>query len=102
MTLNAPRERGTPDRYTDCLTVPTLPRAAPVHKSCCGTIRAMDAWAPVLVVVLAVVASHALVNREVRALQREVQRDVSALAERLAKLEGKVDTLIAAFVKPTR
>ena len=51
-------------------------------------------WAPVVVIVLAVIGSHAMINREVRALHR----DIAGLRERLAKLEGKVDTLISAFV----
>ena len=48
-------------------------------------------WLGVAVVVLSIVASHALSNRELLGMRK----DMSALVERMAKLEGALDGFIA-------
>ena len=48
-------------------------------------------WLGVVVVVLSIVASHALSNRELRGMRK----DMNALIKRMAKLEGALDGFIA-------
>ena len=50
-------------------------------------------WMGVVVVVLSILGSHALFNRELR----DMRKDMSALVERMAKLEGALDGFIAGF-----
>ena len=50
-------------------------------------------WLDVIAVVLSIFTSHALFNRELR----DMRKDMSALVERMAKLEGALDGFIAGF-----
>ena len=58
-------------------------------------------WTGVITIVVAIVASHAWFNRELRTVQREIHKDVSELRERMAKLEGALDGFIAEFRRGT-
>ena len=52
-----------------------------------------ESWIGVVVVVLSILSSHALLNRELR----DMRKDMSALVERMAKLKGALDGFIAGF-----
>ena len=55
-----------------------------------------NTWIGFVVVVLAILGSHLSLRHELGDLRDRV----GDLRERMANLEGKVDVLIAAFVKP--
>ena len=53
----------------------------------------VENWIGVAVVLLSILASHALLNRELR----DMRKDMAALVERMAKLEGALDGFLAGF-----
>ena len=53
----------------------------------------VENWIGVAIVLLSILASHALLNRELR----DMRKDMAALAERMVRLEGTLDGFLAGF-----
>ena len=53
----------------------------------------VENWIGVAVVLLSILASHAVLNRELR----DMRKDMAALVERMVRLEGTLDGFLAGF-----
>ncbi len=53
----------------------------------------VENWIGVAVVLLSILASHALLNRELR----DMRKDMAARVDRMVRLEGTLDGFLAGF-----